>query len=50
MSAADTVNDRPHRCPWCRCNPDTVDHMGRVDKKAPMYHLVELVMAASDGR
>lgn len=39
--------DRPHPCPHCRCtHPDTVD-MGYVDKSAPMYPLVELVMEAT---
>lgn len=37
----------PHRCPHCRCVWELTDDMGRVDKDAPFYRLVELVDAAT---
>jgi hypothetical protein len=36
---------KPHPCPHCRCShPDHVP-MGYVNKAAPFYPLVELVLA-----
>jgi hypothetical protein len=36
----------PHGCPHCRCDWDDTDDCGRVDKDAPFYALVELILSA----